>query len=156
MGRAQVQRRWLMAGAAVLCATTAGAIPPPPPYQELALTLPDNQCRLQLDGMVRAYAQPVYGFSVAGPTVVRLLADKPDTALLIDVEHNDSADDLRTVVAGAGLAGSDVRIALPAAGRYRLRVLMTGDAARKGRNIPYRLSLSRAMESGVPECPTPP
>lgn len=121
----------------------------------MALTLPASQCRVPLSGTVRAYSQPVYGFAVDAPTIIRVLAEAPDPALLIDVEHNDSDNDIRPVVTGAGLAGSDVRIALPAAGRYRLRVLMTGDAARKGSNIAYRLSLSRALESGAPECPQP-
>lgn len=134
----------------------AVAVPPPPPYQDVPLSLPANQCRLRIDGTVRAYSQPVYGFSVEGPTVLRVLAPGADPALLIDLEHNDSGSDVRPVVAGAGLAGGDIRIAIPAAGRYRLRVLMTGDAARNARSIPYAISLSRAMDSGAAPCPDAP
>ncbi|WP_164155814.1 hypothetical protein [Sandarakinorhabdus rubra] len=155
MIRAQFWMGWA-AGVATLSASAVSAVPPPPQAQELAITLPANQCRQPLSGTVRAYAQPVHGLVVDGPTVLRVLADDPDPALLIDVTHNDDEADLRPVVTGAGLAGTDLSIALPAAGRYRLRVLITGDAARRGRSIAYRLSLSRAMESGAPECPSPP
>lgn len=130
----------------------AAAVPPPPTEGEIAVSLPDSQCRVPVVGTVRAYAQPAYGLRITEPTVLRVLADKPDPALLLDIEHSETAEDLRPVATGVGLAGGDVRIALPAAGAYRLRLLMTGDAARSGRQIDYRLSLSRAMESGAQPC----
>lgn len=149
-------RRAIVTATLLAAAGSAMAVPPPPPYQEVPLSLPANQCRLRIAGTVRAWSQPVYGFSIEGPTVLRVLAPGADPALLIDLEHNDSESDARPVVAGAGLAGGDIRIAVPAAGRYRLRVLMTGDAARQARNIPYAISLARAMESGAAPCPDAP
>jgi hypothetical protein len=138
--------------AAMWAVAPAAAVPPPPTEEQIAVSLPDSQCRVPIVGTVRAYAQPVHGLRIPGPTVLRVLADSPDPALLFDIEHGDTPDDLRPVATGVGLAGGDVRIALPAAGAYRLRLLMTGDAARTGRHIEYRLSLSRAMESGAPPC----
>ena len=136
-----------LAAAAVL-GSAAAAVPPPPPLRETILALPADQCRLALTGVVRAYAQPAYLFEVSSGTVVRLLAERPDPALLFDLERADGAP----VAMGAGLAGQDVRVALPAPGRYRLRLLITGDAARIGRQVGFRLSLSRAPESGAAEC----
>jgi hypothetical protein len=130
----------------------AAAVPPPPQAGETAITLPVDQCRVPLAGTVRGYAQPVFRISIAAPTVIRLLADPPDPALLVDIEHADSPEDLRPVATGVGLAGGDVRIALPSAGHYRIRVPMVGDAARAGRQIAFTLSLARAMESGAPPC----
>jgi hypothetical protein len=138
--------------AAALMAGRAAAIPPPPDTRERGVELSADQCRVPLEGTVRGYSQPVFGFAVAAPSVIRLLADPPDPALIIDIEHADSPEDGRMVATGIGVTGGDVRIALPAAGRYRLRVLMVGDAARAGRVIAFRIGLSRAMESGAPPC----
>jgi hypothetical protein len=120
--------------------------------EAMPVTLPEDQCRVPLSGTVRGYAQPAFGFSIGEPTVIRLLADPPDPALIVDIEHADSPEDGRPVATGVGVTGGDVRIALPAAGRYRLRVLMVGDAARAGRIIAFTIQLSRAMESGAPPC----
>lgn len=138
--------------AAAILPRPAGAIPPPPPAADSGFALPDDQCPVPPAGTVRAYAQPVHGVTLAAPTVLRLLADRPDPALLIDIEHADGTVDGRVVASGVGLGGGDVRIALPAAGRYRRRVVMIGDAARTGRQIAYRISVSQAMESGAPPC----
>lgn len=144
--------RVAVAALAALSMVGPASAVPPPPEAEIAIGLPEDQCRVPIVGTVRAYAQPVYGLRITEPTVLRVLAGTPDPALLLDVEHGDTPDDLRPVATGVGLAGGDVRIALPAAGAYRIRLLMTGDAARSGRRIDYRLSLSRAMESGAPPC----
>ncbi len=144
--------RFLVIGLMVHGSAPADAVPPPPATRELPITLPDDQCRVLVAGTVRAYAQPVHVLRITEPTVLRMLADKPDPALLLDVEHGDTPEDLRPVATGVGLSGGDVRIALPTAGAYRLRLLMTGDTSRTGRRIDYRLSLSRAMESSAPPC----
>lgn len=133
-------------------ATPGAATPPPPPAESIVIRLPADQCRVPLSGTVRAYAQPVYDLQIPDPTIVRILAAGVDPALLVDFEHADDHSDLRPVATGVGLAGGDVRIAVPTAGRYRLRILMTGDAARTGRSIGYRLDVGRAMESGAAAC----
>lgn len=138
--------------ASAILASPGHAVPPPPPLTGQPVALPANRCRVPLSGTVRAYAQPLHMVTIAAPTVLRILADGADPALLIDLEHADGDADARPVVAGVGLSGGDVRIAIPDQGRYRLRVLMNGDAARKGRAIDYKLSLSNAMESGAAEC----
>lgn len=137
---------------AVLAAASANAVPPPVPLAETLVVLPPDQCAIGLQGVVRAYAAPVFAFDVAAPTVLRIVSTASDTALLVDIEADRGDAAPWPVVTGAGLAGGDIRIGIAAAGRYRLRVLMTGDAARTGRAFDFRIALSRALESDAAEC----
>lgn len=149
----------LLTISAILCGTMAasaaapaGAVPPPVLLVDQPIALPSNQCAVALRGVVRAYAAPTFVLDLATPTVLRVLSVGADPALLIDLEHSRTASEQFPVVMGAGLAGGDIRAGVAVPGRYRLRVLMTGDAARTGRSIDFHINLSRALESGAAEC----
>ncbi len=115
----------------------AVAIPPPPPRSAEQLDLPADGSERSVSGEVRAYQPvPVEFAGSAGDELILLLTE--DARLLVlDFE---APSGLRWIQ-GARPSTDGLRLLLPETGRYRIDVVMTGDAARTGKRAAFTLGL---------------
>lgn len=135
--------------AMLIASTAAMAMPPPPERTGVAAVLLSNGCPTIVDEVVRAYDSPIIRFDAKAGDLLRLRLEDPAMPLEFNLE--DTAGQF--MVAGLGFGSGDARLILPATGVYQLRVLMSGDAARTGRQIPFRLRLARTPAGTDGVCP---
>lgn len=125
------------AGLGLLGPTLATAIPPPLARPPLVLDLHADGGTRTIEDEVRAYqAVPVSFHANAADELLVWLADG-ERLLVLDVE---SPSDLRWV-SGAVPGPDGLRLRLMETGVYRLFVVMTGDAARRGKAARFQLRL---------------
>lgn len=122
---------------ALVLAMPVAAVPPPPPLAERELVLTAGGPEQPLRDTVRAYqGLPVVFEARAGDVLQVRLADASGLLVL----QLDPPDGLPWF-SGAKPGPDGLRLTLGASGRYRLVVLMSGDAARSGRALPFELGL---------------
>ncbi len=135
--------------ALLLAPQAAMAVPPPPERADVGVVLLSNGCPTVVEDIVKAYDSPVMQLDVKAGDLLWLRLDEPAAQL----EFNLTDADGRSIVAGVGFGSGDARILIPVTGAYSLRVLMSGDAARTGRQIPFRLRITRLPAGEDQVCP---
>lgn len=127
----------LFAAAGLMAAAAVWAVPPPPPR-------PDTVLDVQLDGpeqvvrdTVRAYQPvPVVFHAKGGDRLLLRLVDA-EPVLMLGIEA--PSGQIWMIGARPGPDGMELR--LLEAGRYRLLVALSADAARAGRAVPFDLGI---------------
>jgi hypothetical protein len=146
----------VLAGALPLCPLFPGvAIPPPPERPPQALVLPGDGCTVSLKDEVRAYDYVLVTFAgEAGDTLNLQLTDS-QWLLRFNIDAPSGSRLIETGISGPRA----FRLLLPETGRYRLYVVMIGDAARRGTAAKFTLDVSRQSKGGTlaplgQPCPT--
>ena len=124
--------------AGLFAAQIAHAVPPPPDREHRVVTLaPGRAVRVQ--DRVLAYDHPVFSFDARkGERLVVQLEDSTST-LMVALEAPSGA----SVLDGARPGRAGLQMLLNETGRWRVSVLMDGEAARRGAHASFALSLER-------------
>jgi len=124
--------------AGLFAAQIAHAIPPPPDREHRVVTLaPGRAVRVQ--DRVLAYDHPVFAFDARRGERLLLQLEDPTSTLMVALDAPSGA----RVLDGARPAAGGLQMLLNETGRWRLSLLMDGDAARRGARAPFALSLER-------------
>lgn len=137
-------RRVLSAGllgvqvAGLFAAQVAHAIPPPPDREPRVVTLAPGGA-VRVEDHVLAYNHPVFAFDARTGERLLLRLEDPTSTLRVALEAPSGAK----VLDGARPVAGGLQILLNETGRWRVSVLMDGDAARQGADASFALSLER-------------
>ena len=102
---------------AALSTMPAFAVPPPPPQDAELLPLATTACPIDVTASTRPYSPAIYQFNGNTNDTLLLINGKPD----LNLNFSLGLEGETQLIAGAGF-GADVRIRLPRAGTYELRI----------------------------------
>ena len=124
--------------AGLFVAQVAHAIPPPPDREPRVVTLAPGRA-VRLEDRVLAYDHPVFAFDARTGERLLLRLDDPTSTLMVALEAPSGA----RVLDGARPVAGGLQMLLNETGRWRVSVLMDGEAARQGAHASFALSLER-------------
>jgi hypothetical protein len=124
--------------AGLVVAQVAHAIPPPPDREPRVVTLAPGRA-VRVDDLVLAYDHPVFAFDARRGERLLVQLEDPTSTLMVALEAPSGA----RVLDGARPAAGGLQMLLNESGRWRVSVLMDGDAARRGARASFALSLER-------------
>jgi hypothetical protein len=94
---------------------------------------------VRVQDRVLAYDHPVFAFDARRGERLLLQLEDPTSTLMVALDAPSGA----RVLDGARPAAGGLQMLLNETGRWRLSLLMDGDAARRGARAPFALSLER-------------
>ena len=94
---------------------------------------------MRVDDLVLAYDHPVFAFDARRGERLLVQLEDPTATLMVSLEAPSGA----RVLDGARPAAGGLQMLLNESGRWRVSVLMEGDAARRGARASFALSLER-------------
>jgi hypothetical protein len=124
--------------AGLVAAQLAHAVPPPPDREPRVLTLTPGRA-VRVEDRVLAYDHPVFAFDARRGERLLVQLEDPTSTLMVALEAPSGA----RVLEGAQPAAGGLQMLLNETGRWRVSVLMDGEAARRGSRAPFVLSLER-------------
>jgi hypothetical protein len=134
----------------LLSAQPVTAVPPPPPLPPTTVGLIPNGCAVKRSGSAAPYAPVPFRFAAPEDATLVLILPEPNANLTFALTRGSE----RSLVTGAGFGTGAVRIALPAADSYEVKISGFDPVRRVALPVTFRIELALEVYGSPRRCST--